>query len=318
MASRNTKDNSSVTTNQAKEKVRQAAEKERLQNSFEQNQQKVRKSKVQKESQEKSAKSNDKVREKQLKDRIQRENVEKGRLARIEEERIGKEIAEKERIERLQNEKNEGTKDKKKRKDVSKDFPTDLLVVPQRQAAKKASENMMRTQNTSSSKKDQLKDDDKKDLPKEPSKIRDRRDSSKDSVPSKDYAVKQKSKTSKQINKSMTQAELVSAVVDVPKEKDAKIKKSDKVDKDIMVAYVPQRQAAKKAAEHIKGLGKIVTPDVSNTPVLEEKQEKPVTSSLSTKSLPSTIVRKTSMYSKGCDLNVFCIVYNFTFFFPYS
>lgn len=222
-------------------------------------------------------------------------------MARIEHERIEKEAAEKERIERLHNEKIEGSKDKKKRKDVSKDFSTDLLVVPQRQAAKKASEIMMRTQNVNSTKKEQMKDEERRELPKEPSKIKDRRSSSKDSGPNKDTVIKQKGKTSKQINKSMTQVEHTSAVTDVAKEKDAKPKKSEKLDKDIMVAYVPQRQAAKKAAEHIKGLGKIVTPDVANvTTALEEKekQEKTVTPPLSTKSLPSSNVRKSnSMYN---------------------
>lgn len=267
-SNRTNKDSSSLTTNQAKDKERLDAEKERLQDSYESDQPKPRNrsDKVQKERQEKTAKLKEKGREKQEKERVQREKAEKERLAKIEQERIEKEAAEKERIERLQHEKVEKSKDKKKRKDVSKDFPTDLLVVPQRQAAKKASENMMRTQAVGSVKKEQTRDDDKKELPKELSKIKDRRDSSKDSAITKETTIKQKSKTSKASAKSMTQSELITATspVNEPVEKkDVKTKKADKVDKNIIVAYVPQRQAAKKAAEHIKGLGKVVAPDVA-------------------------------------------------------
>lgn len=274
-----------------KEKEHLDAERERLQDSNEQQSQtKGRKEKSIKQLREKG-------REKSEKERIQYEKAEKERLAKIEQERIEKEAAEKERIERLQTEKTNKIKDKKKRKEISKDFPTDLLVVPQRQAAKKASENMMRTQVIGSSKKEHLKDEDKKELPKELTKIRDLRDSSKDiGLQTKEPQIKQKSKISKTLNKSMTQVDPPSSLLtDLIKSKDVKAKKSEKLDKDIMVAYVPQRQAAKKAAEHIKGLGKVVTTDTTNTATIsEEKQEKPMSVTAPTKSSPPSMLNKSS------------------------
>lgn len=222
----------------------------------------------------------EKGREKTEKERIQYEKAEKERLAKIEQERIEKEAAEKERIERLQNEKKDKLKDKKKRKETSKEFPTDLLVVPQRQAAKKASENMMRTQIIGISKKEHSKDEEKK----EPD------------LPPKESTIKQKSKISKPANKSMTHSEqLSSPLADMTKEKDVKNKKCEKLDKDIMVAYVPQRQAAKKAAEHIKGLGKVVSTDTTSTvSISEEKQDKLISVATSTKSLPSSMLNKSN------------------------
>lgn len=281
---RNNKDSSSLTTNQVKEKERLDVEIERLQDSYEQqSQQKGRK--------EKSAKTmKEKGQEKTEKERIQYEKAEKERLAKIEQERIEKEAAEKERIERLHNEKNDKLKDKKKRKEILKDFSSDLLVVPQRQAAKKASENMMRTQIIGSSKKEHVKEDEKKELPKELSKIKDRRESFKEST------IKQKSKVSKIANKSMTQIEHSSSpLADASKEKDVKMRKSEKLDKDIIVAYVPQRQAAKKAAEHIKGLGKVVVTDTTNAASIpEEKQEKPMSVVTSTKSSQPSMLNKSN------------------------
>lgn len=223
-------------------------------------------------------------------------------MARIEQERIEKEAAEKERIERLQNDKSDKSKDKKKRKDLSKDFPTDLLVVPQRQAAKKASENMMRTQITGSLKKELTRDEEKKELPKEISKTKETRDSSKDTSASsiKDSPVKQKTKMSKSTNKTNTELTTLSSslVVESLKEKDTKPKKAEKLDKDIMVAYVPQRQAAKKAAEHIKGLGKVVVSDATTPTVIsEEKPEKiapPTSSTKSLQPLPSAALSKSN------------------------
>lgn len=270
--------------------------KESLLSTHDQEHHKGRKDKTQKERLEKSNKSQEKGREKLEKDRLQHEKVEKERLAKIEQERIEKEAAEKERIERLQNEKIDKSKEKKKRKDVSKDFSTDLLVVPQRQAAKKASENMMRTQITGLSKKEQSKDEEKKELSKEFNKNKDRENSSKDSGPIKENTIKQKSKTSK-VNKTMTLSELTSPLSEPVKEKETKSKKAEKLDKDIIVAYVPQRQAAKKAAEHIKGLGKIVTTDVSAATIPEDKQDKllsGVSAPQSTKSLPSSVLSKSN------------------------
>lgn len=241
---------------------------------------KAEKEKAQKE------KEKEKTNKAKEKERLERETAEKERLAKVEQERLEKEAeAERERLERLQSDKASKSKDKKKRKDASKDFLADFptLVVPQRQAAKKASENMMRTTVTSALKKDgrdSNKDDDKKEIsPKESSKIKDRRDSVKESTtPTKDAVTikgKVKSKaTAKSAGPSIEPVET--------KEKDNKSKKAEKVDN--LIAYVPQRQAAKKAAEHIKGLGKVVPTDVSTIPPPEEKP----TVSSTNKSIPTS------------------------------
>lgn len=243
---------------------------------------KAEKEKAQKVKEKEKEKTN-KAKEKE---RLEREKAEKERLAKVEQERLEKEAEdERDRLERLQSEKTNKSKDKKKRKDASKDFLADFptLVVPQRQAAKKASENMMRTTVTSALKKDGRdlnKDDDKKEIsPKESSKIKERRDSVKESTtPTKDAATikgKVKSKaTAKSAGPSIEPVET--------KEKDNKSKKAEKVDKDVLIAYVPQRQAAKKAAEHIKGLGKVVPTDITTIP---QPEEKPIVSSTN-KSIP--------------------------------
>ncbi|XP_049884703.1 PHD finger protein rhinoceros isoform X2 [Pectinophora gossypiella] len=122
-----------------------------------------------------------------------------------------------------------------------KDNPTDLIV-PQRQAAKKASENMRST--TAVKKEDSIPEkhvsgDDTKTKPK----------------------VKPKDKEMK---------EAVSAKV-------GRKKSSKDVEKE-PIAYVPQRQAAKKAAAHIKsGLGtKLPVPEAENDKKKEnEKSESP-------------------------------------------
>ncbi|XP_045532052.1 PHD finger protein rhinoceros [Pieris brassicae] len=111
-----------------------------------------------------------------------------------------------------------------------KDNPTDLIV-PQRQAAKKASENM---RSTTASKKD--------DTPGEKQ------------VSGDDSKNKQKLKAKEK---------------EIKDSKPAKIsrKKSSKDQKET-IAYVPQRQAAKKAAAHIKsGLG-------AKAPVVEPDSDK--------------------------------------------
>lgn len=243
---------------------------------------------------------------------MEREKVEKERLTKVEQDRLEKEAeADRERLERLQSQKAGKSKDKKKRKDASKDFLTDFptLVVPQRQAAKKASENMMRTTVTSALKKDgrdSNKDDDKKEISsKERNKIKDRRDSVKESTtPTKDAATikgKVKSKaTAKSAGPSIEPVET--------KEKDNKLKKAEKLDKDVLIAYVPQRQAAKKAAEHIKGLGKVVPTDVST---ILPPEEKPIVSSTN-KSIPLSS-RAKSRYFFSHILFQFCAASYFMF-----
>ncbi|CAG4942989.1 unnamed protein product [Colias eurytheme] len=109
-----------------------------------------------------------------------------------------------------------------------KDNPTDLIV-PQRQAAKKASENM---RSTTTSKKDET-------CVEKP-------------MSSDDAKNKQKS----------TQVKAKGKEIKDPKPAKVGRKKSSKDQKET-IAYVPQRQAAKKAAAHIKsGLG-------SKAPVVE-------------------------------------------------
>lgn len=116
-----------------------------------------------------------------------------------------------------------------------KDNPTDLIV-PQRQAAKKASENM---RSTTIAKKE------------EPSE----KQVSGDDAKSKPKVIKSKGKEVK---------EVVAAKV-------GRKKSTKEVEKE-PIAYVPQRQAAKKAAAHIKsGLGS--KPAVSETAEGDKKKD---------------------------------------------
>ncbi|XP_060809407.1 PHD finger protein rhinoceros [Amyelois transitella] len=131
-----------------------------------------------------------------------------------------------------------------------KDNPTDLIV-PQRQAAKKASENM---RSTTAVKKDEpdkpVSGDEAKSKPKVKSKGKEVKDT-KDVTPATSPAKVGRKKSSKEAEKEP-------------------------------ISYVPQRQAAKKAAAHIKsGLG-------SKLPVVEsdadkKKDDKPEFTKLSPK-----------------------------------
>ncbi|CAH0716223.1 unnamed protein product, partial [Brenthis ino] len=118
-----------------------------------------------------------------------------------------------------------------------KDNPTDLIV-PQRQAAKKASENMRSTtavKKEESSTEKQVSGDDSKSKPK----------------------IKSKGKEPKDPPERLSR------------------KKSSKDQEKEPIAYVPQRQAAKKAAAHIKsGLGTKV-PVAENDNNDKKKDEKP-------------------------------------------
>lgn len=163
------------------------------------------------------------------------------------------------------------------KKDKSSDISVDLLVVPQRKAAKKASENMMRTTVTQPVKKD-TKDDDKekkdvkeltKDVEKEPPP------QEPDSTPTKTAPVQQrpKGRPCKNAQKLKTPTKDKEPAVE---SSDTKDKPKETVDKGIHVAYVPQRQAAKKAAEHIKsGLGKPAPDSQGNVPPTIEEKPKP-------------------------------------------
>lgn len=108
--------------------------------------------------------------------------------------------------------------------DKQKDCVPSDLIVPQRQAAKKASENMKST----TRQKEQPNDQDKTTVP-----------------------VDNKSKIKKN-KKEIAEVKKPTKVVESPVKE-----KKDKGDGQEILSYVPQRQAARKAAEHIKsGLGK--------------------------------------------------------------
>lgn len=170
------------------------------------------------------------------------------------------------------------------KKDKTPDIPVDLLVVPQRKAAKKASENMMRTTTTTAApiKAKDTKDDEKekkdggkeaaKDVEKEPAV----QQQEPDSTPPKPPVVQQrpKGRPSKNAQKLKTPTKDKEPTVESPEV--VKDKPKETVDKDILVAYVPQRQAAKKAAEHIKsGLGKPAPDSQGIVPPAVEEKPKP-------------------------------------------
>ncbi|KAI8431116.1 hypothetical protein MSG28_001171 [Choristoneura fumiferana] len=122
----------------------------------------------------------------------------------------------------------------------SKDHPSDLIV-PQRQAAKKASENM---RSTTAVKKEESGNE--------------KTGSGDENKPKPKIPIKSKGK-------------------EVPKDIPAKVgrKKSSKDVEKETIAYVPQRQAAKKAAAHIKsGLGtKAPVADTSDTDKKKESDK---------------------------------------------
>ncbi|KAG4067456.1 hypothetical protein HA402_009693 [Bradysia odoriphaga] len=163
-------------------------------------------------------------------------------------------------VEKLENEPPESkSKKNETKKDKPSDISVDLLVVPQRKAAKKASENMMRTTVAGPVKKD-TKDDEKekKDL-KEPAKDVEKESTQQqpDSTPTKTPVTPQRPKGRPSKNAQKLKTPTKDKEPSVEPVADVKEKQKETKDKDIIVAYVPQRQAAKKAAEHIKsGLGK--------------------------------------------------------------
>lgn len=133
-----------------------------------------------------------------------------------------------------------------------KDYVPSDLIVPQRQAAKKATENLKSTTSNRLVKEQQApieeapKVEDKLKLAKPKLKsVKDSRD------PTKDQSKKEPGK----------QAD----IFDIDKE----------LESAEILAYVPQRQAAKKAAEHIKsGLGKPVPPTLATEPTSESEKSK--------------------------------------------
>ncbi|KAG5677385.1 hypothetical protein PVAND_007148 [Polypedilum vanderplanki] len=180
-------------------------------------------------------------------------------------------------------------KDKKVESTPRKDILADFLVVPQREAAKKASENLMKTNSnqmtqslstsTSSNgneknKRDKLEemlntttsksltgDHEKKESKDTKAKL-----TSKSSSVSKEKA--KSDRVSKDEHKKIQQKEIV--------EKEIKNKEQDKIPVDFpteFLPYVPQRQAAKKAAEHIKGLGNSSSIQTSTITSTEDKNK---------------------------------------------
>lgn len=202
----------------------------------------------------------------------------------------------------------EKEKDKKSNQQPKKDILTDFLVVPQREAAKKASENLMKTTTvtnqsatTATTPNDKHRRDTKekvdepqvsssKSSESEKEKQKDTKDgkSSKSSKSSKDKTVKNdKKEEQKKLSEKTNEKET--------KTKEKEPEKEEKTVSDFstdFLPYVPQRQAAKKAAEHIKGLGNsssLLQQQVS----VEEKPKPPTTTSATRKSMPEKQKSKT-------------------------
>ncbi|CAD7083396.1 unnamed protein product [Hermetia illucens] len=201
-------------------------------------------------------------------------------------------------------------------KDVNnKKFPTDLLVVPQRQAAKKASENMRSTNSyvsavgqkkdsrdgkldekelesptvknkeKSKDKEKEAKEDDRekekdKDKDKEKAKPRGRPPKHPKEDPKEKHIADKEKEASHKEKEKEKRIEVPpvqqKTPVEVPqKNEKPPHRKSEKTDSQLIVAYVPQRQAAKKAAEHIKsGMGKSSTSETST--LVEDKEKEQV------------------------------------------
>lgn len=166
----------------------------------------------------------------------------------------------------------------KKKKDSSKkkDYvPTDLIV-PQRQAAKKASENMKVTTSSRTKEYIQTQEDDSLPIPLLVASFI----SQKPSVISEE-----KVKTKPKIRQKEMKKETKPTVDVFNLEKDAG-------DAQEILAYVPQRQAAKKAAEHIKsGLGKPAVAETDATTTINKNLE---TTKLAKKPEPETINKSSS------------------------
>lgn len=147
----------------------------------------------------------------------------------------------------------EPTKNKENAKgSKKKDYIPSALIVPQRQAAKKASEIMQRTQ----CKKENTANE-PVEFVKSPGEEA--------SKPPKPSTTKEKPSNKKQRDSKTTKEVKNNDVYDFDK---------DFGDGTEILAYVPQRQAAKKAAEHIKsGMGtKTAQPDLETADVKPKKE----------------------------------------------
>lgn len=167
------------------------------------------------------------------------------------------------------------------------DFPADLLVVPQRQAAKKASENLMRTnvQPTivqqqqqqqvmeKSSKKDNKLDDVETEV-----KLSSRVSSVTDEIIVDKKSDRSKGGSSKVSTKGVKRQESKDHSSDRESKRKDEIPISTKKDDPSsfidLSPYVPQRQAAKKAAEHIKST--VLKPSETAVAVVAPEPEKVV------------------------------------------
>lgn len=170
-----------------------------------------------------------------------------------------------------------------------KDVVTDFLVVPQREAAKKASENLMKTNSAlmvqsitgMASEKNRREIREKLDETLMSSKLAAdvERDNQKDL---KEEKLKSKaSKSSKKLSKEEPKVESKKVIErEKEKEKEKEEKSHAEIPADYL-PYVPQRQAAKKAAEHIKGLGTSSQPVPPTTSAPIEEKPKPSSATVS-------------------------------------
>lgn len=161
-------------------------------------------------------------------------------------------------------------------KNNKKDILSDFIVVPQREAAKKAQENL-KTNPTTPVTVEKTKKVDKIDEVVPPPK-------------STTTSIEKESKKTSNSKKSSKEDETPSTTFKKPL-------KEEKKDAEIPLdfpSYVPQRQAAKKAAEHIKGLGTSAPPvNVVETKVTPASS--PATPSTSSSSTKKPVERRKSV-----------------------
>lgn len=183
----------------------------------------------------------------------------------------------------------------------------DLMVVPQRVAAKKASENLMRTNanvvvaQTSTSAFENIKE---KRIKEEQLHVKQTTPTI--AVPEKKDADSKDIKRNKSVkeNKKPVKQSVDDKQQQKLKEKDLEKemrKQKEKEQLEQILAYVPQRQAAKKASESIKsGLGKTPeVPIVNQQPLISEEKDKNKTAPASS----SQIKRREERKSVTVDLS---------------
>lgn len=187
----------------------------------------------------------------------------------------------------------------KKMSSQKKEMNTDFLVVPQREAAKKASENLMKTNSAlmvqsisgTASEKNRREIREKLDETVLSSKliIETERENPKDPKEIKIKAPKLPKESKKNLSKDESKNDLKKVlkeekIMEREKEKDREEKSQIETHTTDFLPYVPQRQAAKKAAEHIKGLGNTSQLVPSAIPSNEEKTKASIPTSAAKKS----------------------------------